>query len=70
MLIHDYVTILIGFPHLLAVNVNGCKTYATKSHNPTNKNIVFIDGVRTPFLMSGTEYSKLMAHDLATHTLL
>ncbi|KAK0078435.1 hypothetical protein PV325_002492 [Microctonus aethiopoides] len=63
-------TFQTGFPHLLAVNVNGCKTYATKSHNPTNKNIVFIDGVRTPFLMSGTEYSKLMAHDLATHTLL
>jgi acetyl-CoA acyltransferase len=36
----------------------------------TGKNIVFVDAVRTPFLMSGTDYSKLMAHDLARHALL
>lgn len=36
----------------------------------TGKNIVFVDGVRTPFLLSGTDYSKLMAHDLARHALL
>ncbi|KAB0799330.1 hypothetical protein PPYR_07210 [Photinus pyralis] len=36
----------------------------------TGKNIVLIDGVRTPFLMSGTDYSKLMPHDLARHALL
>lgn len=36
----------------------------------TGKNIVFVDGVRTPFLMSGTEYSNLMAHELARHALL
>uniref|UniRef100_A0A1B6EPZ4 acetyl-CoA C-acyltransferase n=2 Tax=Cuerna arida TaxID=1464854 RepID=A0A1B6EPZ4_9HEMI len=36
----------------------------------TNKNIVLVDGVRTPFLMSGTSYSNLMAHDLARHSLL
>jgi len=36
----------------------------------TGKNIVFVDAVRTPFLMSGTDYSKLMAHDLARHSLL
>jgi len=36
----------------------------------TGKNIVFVDAVRTPFLMSGTDYSKLMANDLARHSLL
>lgn len=36
----------------------------------TGKNIVFVDGVRTPFLMSGTDYSNLMAHELARHALL
>lgn len=34
------------------------------------QNIVLVDGVRTPFLMSGTQYSKLMPHDLARHSLL
>ncbi|XP_034951115.1 trifunctional enzyme subunit beta, mitochondrial [Chelonus insularis] len=46
------------------------KSYATKMDNPASKNIVFIDGVRTPFLLSGTNYSKLMAYNLATHALL
>lgn len=36
----------------------------------TGKNIVLVDGVRTPFLMSGTDYSKLMPHELARHSLL
>ncbi|XP_039298173.1 trifunctional enzyme subunit beta, mitochondrial [Nilaparvata lugens] len=36
----------------------------------TGKNIVFVDGVRSPFLLSGTDYSKLMAYDLARHSLL
>jgi acetyl-CoA acyltransferase len=36
----------------------------------TGKNIVFVDAVRTPFLMAGTDFSKLMAHDLARHALL
>lgn len=35
----------------------------------TGKNIVFVDGVRTPFLVSGTDYAKLMPHDLAKHAL-
>merc|ERR1712193_124882 len=26
-------------------------------------NIVLVDGVRTPFLQSGTDYKKLMPHD-------
>lgn len=43
------------------------KLYATKSN--VTKNIVFIDGVRTPFLHSGTSYKNLMAYDLARHSL-
>lgn len=42
------------------------KTLADK----TGKNIVLVDGVRTPFLQSFTDYSKLMPHDLARHALL
>lgn len=45
------------------------KKYTTKSNN-TDKNIVFVDGVRTPFLQSGTQYKNLMAYDLARHSLL
>lgn len=37
---------------------------------PGGKNIVFIDGVRTPFLLSGTDYQKLMPHDLLRYALL
>lgn len=35
-----------------------------------SQNIVLVDGVRTPFLVSGTDYSKLMPHELARHSLL
>ncbi|XP_034174863.1 mitochondrial trifunctional protein beta subunit [Osmia lignaria lignaria] len=44
------------------------KSYATKSNNGS-KNIVFIDGVRTPFLQAGTSYKQLMAYDLARDSL-
>jgi len=36
---------------------------------PNHKNIVLVDAVRTPFLMSGTNYAKLMPHDLARSAL-
>lgn len=36
----------------------------------TGKNIVLVDGVRTPFLLAGTDYAKLMPHELARHSLL
>ncbi|XP_001606375.1 trifunctional enzyme subunit beta, mitochondrial [Nasonia vitripennis] len=47
------------------------KSYATvsKPSAPVRKNIVYVDGVRTPFLLSNTDYSKLIAHDLARETL-
>lgn len=48
--------------------VSASKAYSTKS-NVGSKNIVFIDGVRTPFLMSGTQYKNLLAYDLARHSL-
>ncbi|XP_069461680.1 trifunctional enzyme subunit beta, mitochondrial [Ambystoma mexicanum] len=32
---------------------------------PGVKNVVVVDGVRTPFLLSGTSYADLMPHDLA-----
>lgn len=35
----------------------------------TGKNIVFVDGVRTPFLLSGTDYASLMPHQLAKEAL-
>ncbi|XP_011499848.1 PREDICTED: trifunctional enzyme subunit beta, mitochondrial [Ceratosolen solmsi marchali] len=46
------------------------KNYATVSKStPGKKNIVYIDGVRTPFLLSNTDYGRLIAHDLARETL-
>ncbi|XP_059619795.1 trifunctional enzyme subunit beta, mitochondrial [Phlebotomus argentipes] len=35
----------------------------------TGKNIVLVDGVRTPFLTSGSDYARLMPHELARHSL-
>ncbi|XP_033645202.1 trifunctional enzyme subunit beta, mitochondrial-like [Asterias rubens] len=45
------------------VNVT-TKSKKTLSKNG-RKNIVLVEGVRTPFLMSGTDYKDLMPHDLA-----
>lgn len=42
------------------------KTLAKES--PTD--IVLVDGVRSPFLQSGTNYANLMPHELARHSLL
>ncbi|XP_052257953.1 trifunctional enzyme subunit beta, mitochondrial-like [Dreissena polymorpha] len=36
---------------------------------PNVRNVVLVEGVRTPFLMSGTDYKDLMPHNLATKTL-
>ena len=45
------------------------KGYATKIAQTGGKNIVFIDGVRTPFLQANTDYNNIMAVDLARHSL-
>lgn len=37
--------------------------------DPSGKNIVLVDGVRTPFLMSGTDYAKVLPYELARHSL-
>uniref|UniRef100_A0A8C9LPZ3 Trifunctional enzyme subunit beta, mitochondrial n=1 Tax=Piliocolobus tephrosceles TaxID=591936 RepID=A0A8C9LPZ3_9PRIM len=39
------------------------------SSKPNMRNVVVVDGVRTPFLLSGTSYKDLMPHDLARATL-
>lgn len=45
--------------------LNAKKTLKDK----TGKNIVLVNGVRTPFLLSGTTYANLMPHDLAREAL-
>ncbi|CAB4029743.1 trifunctional enzyme subunit beta, mitochondrial, partial [Paramuricea clavata] len=42
-------------------NRNGLKGSKTKAE----KNIVLVEGVRTPFLVSGSDYKDILAHDLA-----
>uniref|UniRef100_A0A8C3GC85 Trifunctional enzyme subunit beta, mitochondrial n=1 Tax=Cyclopterus lumpus TaxID=8103 RepID=A0A8C3GC85_CYCLU len=46
---------------LLSVQTKSKKTLA----RPGVKNVVLVEGVRTPFLLSGTTYADLMPHDLA-----
>lgn len=63
---------LIILKHWLCVDF--ARPLATAASKPsvkdrTGKNIVFVDGVRTPFLVFGTDYAKLMPHDLARHAL-
>ncbi|KAF2364860.1 Thiolase [Trinorchestia longiramus] len=54
----------------VSVTQNAAATKTKKSLARQNmKNIVLVDGVRTPFLMSGTDYQKLMPHDLVRHAL-
>lgn len=67
-----------GLPNLVYKNaIRGVSTSGSvwnprqsKVADKTGKNIVLVDGVRTPFLMSGTQYAKLMPHELARHSLL
>uniref|UniRef100_A0AAY5L1T4 Trifunctional enzyme subunit beta, mitochondrial n=1 Tax=Esox lucius TaxID=8010 RepID=A0AAY5L1T4_ESOLU len=54
------------FPLTLSVSVSPVQTKSKKTlAKPGVKNIVLVDGVRTPFLTSGTTYADLMPHDLA-----
>ncbi|XP_063994598.1 trifunctional enzyme subunit beta, mitochondrial [Diachasmimorpha longicaudata] len=66
----DYNVLLPKISYSWATSSNASRNYATKGDSPAGKNIVYVDGVRTPFLMSGTDYGKLMPHELAAHALL
>ena len=41
----------------------------SSSRPAEQKNMVLVDGVRTPFLPSGTDYKNLMPHDLQRYAL-
>jgi len=50
--------------------VNSSLAARTFSTSRTDqKNLVLVDGVRTPFLQSGTDYKNLMPHDLQRYAL-
>lgn len=60
-----------GFKNYGAISQSyGIVTNRNYATNQPSKNIVFVDGVRTPFLQSGTQYKKLLAYDIARHSLL
>jgi acetyl-CoA acyltransferase len=42
---------------------------AKQANNAGAKNLVLVDGVRTPFLMAGTDYKSLMPHDLQRYAM-
>ena len=44
------------------------RTFST-SRPSDQKNLVLVEGVRTPFLQSGTDYKNLMPHDLQRYAL-
>ncbi|KAL3287436.1 hypothetical protein HHI36_001907 [Cryptolaemus montrouzieri] len=64
--------------HLKTIKYGGLRAFSVSQQidakktlpDKTGKNIVLVDGVRTPFLQSGTDYSKLMSYDLAKQALL
>lgn len=43
----------------------GAQLNEKKTVKSVGQNIVLVDGVRTPFLLSGTDYTNLMPHELA-----
>lgn len=58
--------------HITATNLSPPRSPSAKGKltNHGGKNIVFVDAARTPFLISGTDYQKMMPHDLARFALL
>ncbi|KPJ08911.1 Trifunctional enzyme subunit beta, mitochondrial [Papilio machaon] len=53
-----------------ALSVNAALQQKKTLPDRTGKNVVLVDGVRTPFLVSFTDYAKMMPHELARHSLL
>ncbi|KAL4237044.1 hypothetical protein ACF0H5_005428 [Mactra antiquata] len=51
--------------------LNGASSTKSKKSlaKPNVRNVVLVEGVRTPFLQSGTDYKDLMPHNLATKSL-
>ncbi|XP_055858836.1 trifunctional enzyme subunit beta, mitochondrial [Episyrphus balteatus] len=72
-----YVSKMNQLSSIVAANLrrNGVRSLSTANEkkvlpSQSGQNIVLVDGVRSPFLLSGTTYSKLMPHELARHALL
>lgn len=61
-----FVGCLRAFSVGTQLNAKSTKTVPDR----TGKNIVLVDGVRTPFLQSFTDYTGLMPHELARQALL
>ncbi|GFY79003.1 trifunctional enzyme subunit beta, mitochondrial [Trichonephila inaurata madagascariensis] len=60
-----------GLRTICSSNVSQKETKITGSKTSgTLKNVVLVEGVRTPFLVSGTDYFNIMAHDLQRHAFL
>ncbi|CAL1287789.1 unnamed protein product [Larinioides sclopetarius] len=60
-----------GLRTLCSSNVSRRETKPLGSKTPGSlKNVVLVEGVRTPFLLSGTDYFNIMAHDLQRHAFL
>uniref|UniRef100_A0A671VP46 Trifunctional enzyme subunit beta, mitochondrial n=1 Tax=Sparus aurata TaxID=8175 RepID=A0A671VP46_SPAAU len=64
---HSYQCLIYPFLSIsVRLSVPSVQTKSKKSlARPGMKNIVLVEGVRTPFLLSGTTYADLMPHDLA-----
>lgn len=51
-------------------NLRGVTSHGDRTKTPTRSNIVLIDAVRTPFVVSGTVFKNMMAIDLQRSALL
>lgn len=55
---------------LVKNNVQSLSTTVSSAKKRSGKDIVIIDGARTPYAMSGTVYKDLMAYELQKHAVL
>lgn len=65
--INNFIRFVILAVQSLSTSSTACQKKTLQ--DKTGKNIVLVDGVRTPFLQSFTDYQKLMPHDLARQSL-
>ncbi|GIY73956.1 trifunctional enzyme subunit beta, mitochondrial [Caerostris extrusa] len=61
-----------GLRTICSSNISQRETKTTGSSKLSGslKNVVLVEGVRTPFLVSGTDYFNIMGHDLQRHAFL